>query len=942
MGAYFEKGLVARILKDVENQNGSLPLLQHALKELWEQRRFGFLTDDAYDETGGVEGALKKRANATLQNLSEAQREIAKNLFLRLTTLGEGVSDTRRRVRKTELYPEKTDPRVIDEVLKGLSSQANRLIVTNDDGTVEVTHEALIQRWDTLKGWLAENRDDKRLHDRLRDAANEWADPQHGRDRSYLWEGGRLDLAEKFDHTHPNMLTALEREFLGASIAKREQAKSQKEEAEREKLRQQEALTKAEAERARLAEKNAAEARENAVKQSRLKRVGFIVAGVALVAAVLAGWQTWNASKAKGEARKAEADARNSEKRVVHISYNAGVTDADATLRSGDHRAAQRILRNTQLRFPDQFDFAGHYVKRRAMREVFDLTPRTRPEQTELLAVAPGSSLRFAWFERLEPPKSTWRLWAWEPTFKETPRELTSLQVEPLFLAYSYDGHRLIWAVKEQGLHRLDLSETTSQFAVPAERDATIWATSPKRPEVFWSDGLSVHGFDYEQGKPLAEILPATQVEGVTKLAVSADGNTLVAANDKKFATIHLGNDPMPTKQPTIDGKFIAVSADGQRYVVGSTKEATLLNQAGQPLHVFQRAEGFGDFASASFSPDGQLLAVALSGFDLPGKYWLCDPMTGTRLAQINGGLDPKGSENFHLTTFLGNGAALLTWSTVDNPGGRENGSPKVWDTTTAGTKLSANEFASVKSWAISSQVGGVEMPSPFALPKTNAISLEGNGLRLRNLSRSITPPPNAKLISAAVSPDDVWAACIMMPSGYPSQRAYVRRVSGSGDWIPLVGNLDQAHALAFSPTGQWLAIGGAAPRETGATASQGVVNIWDISTDDQSKAMVEIFAERGTVNAVAFSPDGKTLATASNGPGSGEADWYRGVVRIWDPQTGQLRLTLRGHSSNAIAVAFSPDSKQVISCSKDEALLWDARPWSLLNPSPSQPSKSQ
>ncbi|MGV2338879.1 MAG UNVERIFIED_CONTAM: hypothetical protein LVR18_34310 [Planctomycetaceae bacterium] len=228
VGACFEKGLVARILKDVENQNGSLPLLQHAVKELWEKRSFGFLTDDAYDETGGVEGALKKRADATLQNLSEDQREIAKNVFLRLTTLGEGVSDTRRRVYKTELYPDKADPRMIDEVLKGLSSQGNRLIVTNDDGTVEVTHEALIQRWDTLKGWLAQNRDDKRLHDRLRDAANEWADPQRQRDPSYLWEGGRLDLAEKFDQSHPSTLTALEREFLGVSIAKREKEKAKK------------------------------------------------------------------------------------------------------------------------------------------------------------------------------------------------------------------------------------------------------------------------------------------------------------------------------------------------------------------------------------------------------------------------------------------------------------------------------------------------------------------------------------------------------------------------------------------------------------------------------------------------------------------------------------------------------------------------------------------
>jgi hypothetical protein len=342
VGAYFEKGLVARILKDVENQNGSLPLLQHALKELWEKRRFGFLTDHAYDQTGGVEGALKKRANATLQNLNPDQRELAKNIFLRLTTLGEGVSDTRRRVRKTELYPEKADPRVIDVVLKDLSSQANRLIVTNDDGTVEVTHEALIQRWDTLKGWIAENRDDKRLHDRLRDAANEWADLQHGRDSSYLWEGGRLDLAEKFDQSHPNMLTALEREFLGASLAKREHTKSQKEEAEREKLRQQEALTKAEAARTRLAEEKEAEARVNAAKQSRLKQVGFLVAGVALCAAAIAGWQTWSASTARNNAQQQQAKAKR-ENADFYWRFAVNARSADEPL-----KAAHLFLRGAE------------------------------------------------------------------------------------------------------------------------------------------------------------------------------------------------------------------------------------------------------------------------------------------------------------------------------------------------------------------------------------------------------------------------------------------------------------------------------------------------------------------------------------------------------------------------------------------------------------------
>lgn len=876
---------------------------------------------------------------------------------------------------------------MIDEVLKGLSSQANRLIVTNDDGTVEVTHEALIQRWDTLKGWLAENRDDKRLHDRLRDAANEWADPKHGRDPSYLWEGGRLDLAEKFDQTHPNTLTALEREFLGASIAKREHAKSREEEGQREKLRQQESLAKSEAERARLAEESAAraqaiaeqaerlrdeqeqrarlaekseaEATASAAKQSRLKKIGFIVAGVGLLAAVIAGWQyrvaeeaskiatekEQAATKAEGDARTAEADARKSEERAILGGYNGRITTVDATWRT-DHRSAARILTNTQLPPPDQYEFAWHYLNRRATRGVIEFMPRPRPEQAELLAVAPDSSLRIAWFERSDPQKSVWRLLTSELAFKNAPRELSSVERQPLYLAYSHDGQHLIWAVKEQGLQHLKLPEATSRFSFPSERKATTWVTSPKRSEIFWSEGFSVHGFDYEHDTPLAEILSATEEQRVTKLNISADGNTLVAANDKQFTAIRLGNDRTPTEQATFKGEFLAVSADGLRYVVDQERVATLIekgNSLPRTLGIYRSQEVInGDKSSAAFSPDGRLLAVALPGFDLPGVLKLCDPSSGALMAQINGGLYPGGTEKFHLVTFIGNGTALLSWGTSDNPGGRENGSPKVWDVTTDGTKLSDTEFASVKTWAMSSQVGGVGNSSSFTLAETNAISLDSNGIRVRDSNRTIAPPPDAKLIAAAVSPDGVWVACIIMPTGQPSQKVYLCRTSGAGEWIPLVGNLDQAHALAFSHNSRWLAIGGAAKRDSGASESPGVVNIWDVSSDDLSNPMVEIFAERGTVNAVAFSPDGKTLATASNGPGFGEADWYRGVVRIWDPQTCQLRLTLRGHSSNAIAVAFSPDSNQVISCSKDEALIWDGRPWSLLHPSPSQPLKSQ
>ena len=86
VGAFFEKGLVSSIVRDVDREPGALPLLQHALYELWTARRGPWLTIDAYEHSGGVIGALSSRAQTTYDSLTPVQQQLAKAIFIRLTT----------------------------------------------------------------------------------------------------------------------------------------------------------------------------------------------------------------------------------------------------------------------------------------------------------------------------------------------------------------------------------------------------------------------------------------------------------------------------------------------------------------------------------------------------------------------------------------------------------------------------------------------------------------------------------------------------------------------------------------------------------------------------------------------------------------------------------------------------------------------------------------
>ena len=123
--------------------------------------------------------------------------------------------DTRRQVRRDELYPTGVNAAQVDTVLQRLSGEQARLIVA-DDKSVALTHEILIRSWPSLRQWLAEDRKGRQVHAQLIQAQEQWQD--QGRKSEFLYFGGPLNSAYAWAVEHPQELNAAERQFLLRSI----------------------------------------------------------------------------------------------------------------------------------------------------------------------------------------------------------------------------------------------------------------------------------------------------------------------------------------------------------------------------------------------------------------------------------------------------------------------------------------------------------------------------------------------------------------------------------------------------------------------------------------------------------------------------------------------------------------------------------------------------
>ncbi|WP_375467236.1 caspase family protein, partial [uncultured Nostoc sp.] len=203
VGLGIEGRLKQQLINDVEDYPGSLPLLQYTLTELWrESKNHGdeVLSLKTYQDLGGVEGTLQKRADAVYENLSPTEKTVARRIFLELTQIGE-TTDVRRRVRLGELVNSHHSLELLQQVSEKLADRDARLITKRDepdsqDVILDVVHEALIRHWQMLRDWKEEYKLGIAIERQIEAEAQEWQ--RNDKKPGFLRKDDRLAVAEGY------------------------------------------------------------------------------------------------------------------------------------------------------------------------------------------------------------------------------------------------------------------------------------------------------------------------------------------------------------------------------------------------------------------------------------------------------------------------------------------------------------------------------------------------------------------------------------------------------------------------------------------------------------------------------------------------------------------------------------------------------------------------
>ena len=209
-GLILEPGLVEILVRDASGR--ALPLLSHALRQVWSRREGRVLTVDGYRASGEIDGAVAKTAEEVFRALSPDDERLLRDILLRLVDASADGAVTSRRVERRRIAIDAAHARIVDRLV-------DARLLTTDEESVQVSHEALALEWPRLRDWLADDADGQRIMRHLSSTAAAW--DAMGRPDSELYRGSRLATTQQWRDAARPALTAVERAFLDASAAHR-------------------------------------------------------------------------------------------------------------------------------------------------------------------------------------------------------------------------------------------------------------------------------------------------------------------------------------------------------------------------------------------------------------------------------------------------------------------------------------------------------------------------------------------------------------------------------------------------------------------------------------------------------------------------------------------------------------------------------------------------